>query len=544
MVYKSTGALRPPCAKHRLFTVFHICFFLLFGVLWISLCLFNNSTVLFRTSYQLIAGALALGGLLLGALLVCRCCSRHTLWTRRFGWIYLAGTALVFALQVAYVLEIRTFIGWDCGVLTSTAYQPDMHSAGDYFSTYPNNLFLLFVFRAVTWVCTQLHWGMTEYYIILILINVIAVDVAIGCMVWAAKRLFGTRKAYLTWMVCIALLGFMPWLIVPYSDTLSMPFPAAILFFYVCLKQSSKQAHKALYGVAMGLCTAVGYLVKPTAVIVLIAIGCVELAMGVRRGMFAGKRLAHWCRAAVPAVCTALSIMLALGGFQCVLDRQTAIEIQADKGVPMTHFLMMGMQKKYDNNGRALYGAWNENDVALTLKEPDTAHMQQANLAEIKRRLADFGVGGYLRFLFDKARWITSEGTFFWGGEGNFADYTLTAGDDGLKEYVYRPGEHYGVYKYYAQGVWIAVLFLVVCTAFRREKENWQDPWRVLLRLTFVGIVLFVLLFEGRSRYLILYLPFVALLAADGLDFLHSRLRLLARRGKHRTEGNPASTLE
>src|SRR5699024_8634955 len=122
--------------------------------------------------------------------------------------------------------------------------------------------------------------------------------------------------------------------------------------------------------------------------------------------------------------------------------------------------------------GRILYGTWCESDVTLTLQQPDTAHMRQANVAEIKRRLADFGVGGYLRFLFNKARWITSEGTFFWGEEGNFADYTLTAEDDGLKEYVYPPGEHYGVYKYYAQGVWIAVLFLVVCTAFRRKKEN------------------------------------------------------------------------
>ncbi len=532
MADKSMGITHATVTKKRLFLVFNVGFFLLFGLLWISLCLFNNSTVLFRTSYQMIAGVLVLGCFLFGAWLLIHWYDRSALWTHHFNWIYLAGMALLFALQVIYVLEIRTFIGWDCGVLTSTAYRPDMHSAGDYFSTYPNNLFLLFVFRTVTWVCTQLHWGMTEYYTILILINVIAVDVAISCIIWAAKRLFGTRKAYLTWMVCIALLGFMPWLIVPYSDTLSMPFPAAILFFYVCLKQSGQKTHKVLCGIAMGLCTAIGYLVKPTVVIVLIAIGCVELATGLRRGMFAGTRLTDWCRAAVPAVCVGLSILLTLSAFQCFLDRQTAIEIQEEKGVPMTHFLMMGMQTKYDKDGRPLYGVWNEDDVALTLKQSDTAQMKQANLAEIKRRLADFGVGGYLRFLFDKARWITSEGTFFWGGEGNFADYTLTREDDGLKEYVYPPGEHYGVYKYYAQGVWIAALFLVVSVAFWRKKENWQDPWRVLLRLTFLGVVLFILLFEGRSRYLILYLPFVALLAADGLDVLHGRLRRLLLRWK------------
>ena len=45
---------------------------------------------------------------------------------------------------------------------------------------------------------------------------------------------------------------------------------------------------------------------------------------------------------------------------------------------------------------------------------------QNYNLKIVKERLKGFGIVGYIKFLYNKANWILSDGTFYYGYEGTW----------------------------------------------------------------------------------------------------------------------------
>lgn len=145
--------------------------------------------------------------------------------------------------------------------------------------------------------------------------------------------------------------------------------------------------------------------------------------------------------------------------------------------MPMSHFFMLGLSYK---DGR--YGAWNANDLNFSLSFNTKEEKIEANKKVIKQRFENFGPLGYANFILNKARWIT-------------------------------------------------LMFLISISTLNfilNKKNNFYD---FSFSIIIFGIILFILLFEGRSRYLILYLPFFTMYASNGLNTiikkLHDNKRLL-----------------
>lgn len=187
---------------------------------------------------------------------------------------------------------------------------------------------------------------------------------------------------------------------------------------------------------------------------------------------------------------------------------------------------MLGLSYK---DGR--YGAWNANDLNFSLSFNTKEEKIEANKKVIKQRFENFGPLGYANFILNKARWITSEGNFFWGGEGNFANFKIDDSSSIVENLIYTNGKYYSLYQYIIQGVWITLMFLISISTLNfilNKKNNFYD---FSFSIIIFGIILFILLFEGRSRYLILYLPFFTMYASNGLNTiikkLHDNKRLL-----------------
>ena len=69
------------------------------------------------------------------------------------------------------------------------------------------------------------------------------------------------------------------------------------------------------------------------------------------------------------------------------------------------------------------------------------------------------------------------------------------------------------------QTVWVVVLCLTVIAAVLLLNQKPDEKW--ILCLSIIGITLFTLLFEGRSRYLLTYVPYYVILAGVGLQELY-----------------------
>jgi hypothetical protein len=192
-----------------------------------------------------------------------------------------------------------------------------------------------------------------------------------------------------------------------------------------------------------------------------------------------------------------------------------------DLSKPFTHFVAMGM---YDGSvGYAKnYGGYDKaySETSIMLQTPEAKRQYAADA--IHQQLASYGPLGYAEFLGHKIKWIMSDATFFAYGEGD-NNAVLFAHQDGLsksiRQFMYVDGKYYQVFGNALQVVWLSLLLLIVTQAYfvLSNRTAKYDAYVSMLRLMVIGILLFLLIFEGRSRYIMLYVPIFIVLAMYSL---------------------------
>ena len=66
-------------------------------------------------------------------------------------------------------------------------------------------------------------------------------------------------------------------------------------------------------------------------------------------------------------------------------------------------------------------GVYSEDDVIYSeILCNATGKKKKANIQRTFERMKDMGIAGYLRFLAKKMLTVYNDGTYAWGGEGNF----------------------------------------------------------------------------------------------------------------------------
>ena len=186
-----------------------------------------------------------------------------------------------------------------------------------------------------------------------------------------------------------------------------------------------------------------------------------------------------------------------------------------------THFLMMGMQERQndvigDGKNQTLYGTYNVQDDLNTYSIKGYKEKQEYNLKIIKERLKNFGIIGYIKFLYNKANWILSDGTFYYGYEGTW----IVDGYQNQNKVAKIVQKFITVdskaYKYITANImqisWLIIL-LGLMLSYSKEKNEYLD----IGKLAIIGIILFILIFEGRARYLVNYIPIFIFIGVDGL---------------------------
>ncbi len=155
-----------------------------------------------------------------------------------------AGIATYAARRVAYV------VGWDAGVVSG--FSETLHASGrltpyafDYLSRYPNNLPLLALMNASRAVADRTGSTMVEVFVTL---NGLCVAVVL-LSTYALVRMVRSHRAGLcAQLVLLLLLGASPWLAVPYTDVVLMPFLTVGLLLAVAALQARRPASVVVGG--------------------------------------------------------------------------------------------------------------------------------------------------------------------------------------------------------------------------------------------------------------------------------------------------------
>lgn len=440
--------------------------------------------------------------------------SRIRKFVDKYFYFILGGISiLMLILQWVYTQEVYFHAGWDVSIVLGSADKICMGKEfiGDYFyySQYTNNIAIVYILSHIQKLAVTI--GMEPHrYLFCAIADCVLINLAGLFTALSVKRVTGIKALSLfSYMLFVLLIGVNPWMVVPYTDTYSILFPILTFYLFLCFEQSERILHKGILWFAVNLAGSIVYLIKPSAVIVLIAIWVCEVLR-----MFCLKK--GWWKRILMQLSLAGLALLCMWGLRLHMQQYTGAILNEDIQLSFTHYLMMGLND-------ANTGSYYSEDYGFSSSFPDVESRTSANLQETVRRIKEYGPLGLLEFHLKKLLVNFNDGTFCWGREGGFIagenPVATSLMSQRLKRLFYVGTDWYVYYATYAQIIWLSTLSMLTGIFWIKRKQVFAEhksEMRVLL-VSILGIIMFVTLFEARARYLYNMAPMFIVCASIGL---------------------------
>lgn len=411
--------------------------------------------------------------------------------------------------------------GWDVDVVTGAAHEwavngtfVDPHVMAnndlDYFGTFPNNIGILNLLRWIYVIAGPRYANSA-----VLLLGVVLAGVVVMMAYDLVRRICGTGYAIVCAVLMWILVGFNPWICVPYTDTFGLIFPVATLWLLAKLITARSWRDRIVLAIVCGLVAGTGMQIKVTTGIVVIAACCVSLAFFLFVRSHRKKAIAVF---AVLALCGA-GTYSALGAvFHAALPAEAA----QSEPYPLEYFVLTGLSESADG-----YGAFDFGTAILMQSTNSKAERQELGREAISDRLDELGPLGYAEFLYDKAVWVYSDATFWSFGEGGNSQDATFKYSGGIAQFIQNLARPFGTYNLiwatFLQGIWLAALMKTLCALLRRA-PGVVDVFRLTMVVAVLGFTGYQLLFEARPRYLFLFVPVIVILAFSGLNAQRQKL--------------------
>lgn len=379
-----------------------------------------------------------------------------------------------------------------------------------YYSRFPNNDVMMATARFARSVAST--FGMS-YQSVFVAINTASFLVTAIALYLTVRMIRGPRWGAAAVFPFIGLIGLSSWMSIPYTDMLGLWAPMTAVCFFVAGIRSSAWS-RYLFLAASGVALGVGYEIKSTPIVGLVAVLVVLFVMFLARPRGPRRVLVGMTAAALIGVAVSA---VAVGTW----SRSAADVGQIVPGIsrqPLAYAADGQLVQHAKVSGRTTYGAW---DQAVDRATSDRSAGSQNRIAAhiiystVKKR-------GFLKevaFEADKVQFNWGDGTFWAHGEGT--DLRQPPVYHGVVANVVNSfsapsGSLWRSRVDAANIVWLSILAIMGVGLVRSQ----YDPNELILALNVVGIGLFTIIFQGRSRYLIGHVPVVIALATCVLPAL------------------------
>ncbi len=390
-------------------------------------------------------------------------------------------TFLVLYIIQLFILYFSYFkTGWDAGTVDElanmVAEQGVYTTAGSsaYLTIFENNVLIV----AILGFIKSLPLIGSKYFTILA-INALLVNLSGVFACITIKKLLSRKAGILSIFITAPLILLNPWIMIPYSDTFAIMIPILVFYIYIATEKWWKYGPIIFFSL-------IGYFIKPSAIIVLIAIIVVELFKH------------HWHKPSINKDFWLRTLAITNGIMLAFLIKYISfsyINYQQNKDViPITfiHYLAMGQ------NGEN-YGQF------LTVDSQEFIYGPKFELKKFYNRFTSRSPLEQIDFFTRKLLVNFDDGTFAWSGEGGF--YKEIPERDNpisntLKSFYYNEGKNNRLFIQIEQTIWIFVLFGCIFSFKKKLSSN-----ETVLKLSLIGIFIFVMIFEARARYLFCFSP-------------------------------------
>lgn len=401
---------------------------------------------------------------------------------------------ILVVVQIVFVIYCRVRPSWDFGIIFYNAYNIS-NSVFDlpeyYYKFYPNNLGALLLFTAIFKIVSIFTVKEGVYLLVGCIFNIIMIDGAVVIMYVLIKKVFDLRMATLFSILCILIVPMFTYSPIFYTDTITMIFPAAMLLILYNFN-NSRSNMKMFYLVAIGVVGAIGVVLKTNIVIPLVAVFIYII--------YKNKIV----KGIVNNLVILAAFLLIFSGYKAVANYVMPIDY-SEAGLSMTHWIMMGLKNE---------GSYNEEDVNFSASFESKKEAQKANIQEIKNRLREYGAKGYLEFLTRKIKFTWNDGTYY--SVNKLSREPLE--NNIIEEHVV--GEKNHQFIYFSQMSHLALITLIFISSLAAFKKKNSYKFMQCTQIAIFGVLLFLIIWETRSRYLVCILPLMMFSAIGGLEYL------------------------
>lgn len=422
-------------------------------------------------------------------------------------------SAILLMVQLVIVYETIFQTSWDVAAVWYGSHWAalgdvdGMTEMSEYFSIYPNNLFLVFIFSRILKLNMVLGEPISNGGMLLAMVQCLLINVT-GILIYKCARNYaGIAAGWGIYLFYAILIGTSGWMVLPYSDGMGVIFPTLLFYLYIRFKHCKSGKGKYLYWAALFFVGVVAYHVKPFTVIVLIAVMIIELIRCFIKLLDKScqKRVKSWV---IYGIIMVLSVLLCSGIISSV-NHSLGFRLDRERKLGIPHYLMMGVN-------RDTWGGYSYDDMEFG-KEEKKEERNREEWKEFSRRIHEMGLSGYGELFVHKASKSFLDGTFGWGINESFYTEIYPARGNSLCEIL--RSWYYGfesLYPYNAvirQLLWIIILILVPFAAYK--KSILRDDEKVLF-LAVLGFMLYLQIFESHARYVFVFAPLFMILAFIG----------------------------
>ena len=282
-----------------------------------------------------------------------------------------------------------------------------------------------------------------------------------------------------------------------YTDSLSMPYVMGSLYLFLKGVTSKSLKKKILFLTISSILLVIGTAIKGSVIILLPAYAA-YLLFTVSKKNFKKYAVNFLTILLAFAVSTA-SVNAFINSFDITSDE----ELETYK-FPPHHWIMMGLYGK---------GTYNLDDFYYTQSSGNYEAKKEADIKLIKERLSRYGILGTIRHISIKTANTWGDGTYMIGY------YLKNSGTDNLLcRFIYK-GSVFKVLCTIYQSVLLAGILISFITGALKKRQGKE----LLIKIIVWGVILFFIIWEAKSRYLVNFTPIFVITTVYSIRSLYCK---------------------
>lgn len=416
----------------------------------------------------------------------------------RYLWLILQLFSGMGMIWLAFCLEVD--FSWDWGVVMRTAvHYMDTGVIGnpEYYAQYPNNqlwvVALIGLFKMVRFIYPDA--GVEEFKVVSVVVMCLLIQLTIWVIKETARVIWDEKRGFFAGFLAILCLPLYLYAQFAYTDIPGMLLCGLLLYLYSKMQRNYGKK-QSFYLVLLGITAAAAYKIKVMVFVVVIAIIIELFLKQTSMKKFLGQ-----------AFILGFSLILTMGILQLPVNKIMPIsqEMSDSQKFPAAHWIMMGLNKT---------GGYQDEDVSYTGSFPTYEEKKAATMEAIKSRVKTYGVRGMIKHIFYtkmKRTWCVSS----LNGDDYVGRNPLHDGT--LQKIFTKKGSLHWICLTYTWIYHFALLLGILMSGAAALFQKNRDVKMQIGRISLLGVVLFLAIWECNSRYLVCFLPVLMLTAAEGL---------------------------